>query len=165
MRAFGPDAVRYYLLRAVPPFEDGDFSGGRLARLYAQDLANGIGNLVSRLTSLAERARYGRFEAPKAVDAPPGYHEAVQGYRFDSALSSLWDIVSELNREVDRARPWEDLKGGRTEPLRKHLTRWLTELHRLAHWLQPFLPATSQAILQALTQDTARARKPLFPRM
>jgi methionyl-tRNA synthetase len=164
VQAYGPDAVRYYLLRAVPPFEDGDFSGERLAQLYTQDLANGIGNLLSRLTSLAERAGYGCLEFARQPEAPRGYHQALEGYRFDGALSALWDIVSGLNRDIDDAHPWEDLKRGAPEPVRAHLTRWLGELHRFAHWLQPFLPATGKAILQALTQDTVRASPPLFPR-
>lgn len=58
VQTYGQDAVRHYLLKAVPPFEDGDFSGQRLAELYTQDLANGIGNLLSRLTALGERAAY-----------------------------------------------------------------------------------------------------------
>jgi len=53
---FGADAVRYYLIRAIPPFRDGDFSARGLAAIYTTDLANGLGNLCTRLTTLCERA-------------------------------------------------------------------------------------------------------------
>ena len=57
---YGADGVRYYLLRAVSPFDDGDFSCERLGQLYNADLANGLGNLCSRLTNLCQRSTYGR---------------------------------------------------------------------------------------------------------
>ena len=160
----GPDAVRYYLLRAVPPFDDGDFSGERLTQLYDQGLANGLGNLLSRLATLCERADYGRFESGPSPEAPQGYHEALGDYRFDSALSCLWDVVSSLNRDIDRIKPWGGLKEGDSQTVREHLSRWLRDLHRVAYWLQPLLPNAAGKILEVLSEDSIRARQPLFPR-
>ena len=58
---FGADGVRYYLLRAITPTDDGDFSLSRLVTLYNSDLANGVDNLVSRLATLCEKAGYGAY--------------------------------------------------------------------------------------------------------
>jgi methionyl-tRNA synthetase len=165
VRRCGQNAVRYYLLRAVQPFEDGDFSGDRLAQLYDRDLANGIGNLLSRLTALGAQSGYGRFDADGLPEAPAGYHKAMECYRFDRALSCLWDTASELNRDIERVKPWESLKRGATRPVRKHLSYWLGELYRVGYWLRPLLPNAGEQILETLSRDPICACEPLFPRL
>ncbi len=102
MEHYGSDAVRYYLLRVLSPFADGDFSGARLGQLYQVDLANGLGNLVSRLMALSERAAYGRCRFLELPPPPPkGYAEALQYYAFDRALESLWATIGRINREIN----------------------------------------------------------------
>lgn len=165
IEALGADAVRYYLLRAISPFDDGDFSLGRLRGLYNTDLANGLGNLVSRLTTLCERADFGDFQAPHAPDAPADYLAAFDRYEFNKAASALWQIVDSLNRRIETARPWELLKAGERSPLRERLHGWLTVLHHLAYWLEPLLPSTSERIMEALSRSPLKAGAPLFPRL
>ena len=166
--AFGTDAVRYYLLRSIPPWDDGDFSLTRLRELYTADLANGLGNLVSRLTSLCQRTDLGGFDppAPPVRPAGPGdYLAAFERGQFDKAAAALWRVVDDLNQQIETARPWELLKAPDHSPLRAHLRHWLTELHRLAYWLAPLLPTTSTRILDTLRQTPLRASEPLFPRL
>jgi methionyl-tRNA synthetase len=62
---FGTDGLRHYLLKATSPFEDGDFSSSRIASVYRSDLANGLGNLVRRVTSLSSKSGYGKFAVPQ----------------------------------------------------------------------------------------------------
>ena len=162
---FGADPVRYYLLRGVPCFGDGDFSLQRLRQLYQADLANGLGNLVSRITALCARAGFGRYECAGAPEPPQGYVEALQRYEFDRAVSALWSIIEGVNRDIEAARPWELLKADDADRLRGHLRRWLGELHRIAHWLEPLLPETSARILAALSAPQIRPAGPLFPRL
>ena len=173
VEAFGPDAVRYYLLRAIPPFDDGDFSLARLRQLYNTDLANGLGNLVSRLTTLCERADFGGFEnrdwlCSKAKVPVPifvsQYFAAFDRYEFDKAAAALWQIVNDLNRQIETAKPWKLLKANDPSQLKQHLCCWLIELHRLAYWLAPLLPGTSERILQSLSQSPLKVAEPLFPR-
>ncbi len=154
-----------YLLRAIPPFDDGDFSLVRLRQLHNTDLANGLGNLVNRLLTLCERADFGGFEVRGASDAPAGYLTAFDRYEFDKAASALWQIVADLNRQIETAKPWELLKANRPSQLKQHLHRWLIELHRLAYWLAPLLPGTSERILENLSQPPLKAADPLFPRL
>ncbi len=162
---FGADAVRYYLLRAVPPFGDGDFSRRQLQRLYQSDLANGLGNLVSRITAMCERAGCAGCETRAAPEPPDGYLRAFAGYEFGKAVSALWSIVDRLNREIEAARPWELLNGGDRGRLSEHLRRWLGELHRIGYWLEPLLPETSGRIARVLSHSPIRQPGPLFPRL
>jgi methionyl-tRNA synthetase len=162
---FGADGVRYFLLRGVSPFADGDFSTDRLRDLYNADLANGLGNLVGRVTTLAERGGYGRPCAGGIPAAPEGYEKALEGRAFDRALESLWVLVRQVNREIEQARPWTLLEQGKQARLHRHLDRWLGELRRIACWLQPFLPAAGERVLGALDRGPVRALGGLFPRL
>lgn len=162
---YGTDAIRYYLLRNLSPFEDGDLAAERLVLSYNSDLANGLGNLVSRLTTLCSKGRYGRYEYEIVPEAPPAFHEAVAGRELDKAVRILWSILSQVNQDIDREEPWRKLAGEDIGDLRVHLTRWLREVHRIAYWLSPFLPDASQKILDLLSTDPVAPGKPLFPRI
>jgi len=161
---FGADAVRYFLLRHVRPFEDTDFSASRLASAYEADLANGVGNLCSRLTALAQSAGVDGYRVAGAPEAPPGFHDAALGYRFDQALAALWDAVARTNRELSAARPWEHLRAGRTDVARRELSGWIEQLAAVAYWLAPFLPSTARRIHAALATSPIERCAPLFPR-
>lgn len=130
---FGVDAVRYYLLREVAPFSDGDFSIGRFQKTYESKLANNLGNLVSRLTSLCEKANYSSVDTNLLTEAPCGYHEALDKYEFNKALEALWQNITELNQDIDRLKPWELLKNKDRLAINKVLSEWLGKLkkHRI----------------------------------
>jgi methionyl-tRNA synthetase len=160
---FGADAVRCYLLGAVSPFEDGDFALGRLRELYNVELANGLGNLVSRLTALCARLGPVSFTAGERPAPPAAYSQSFRAYEFGRALRSLWELVDGLNRDIERVRPWEN-SGSRRENVTASVHRWLAELHRIAFWLSPFLPDTSRRIAAMITRDPVVHCEPLFPR-
>jgi methionyl-tRNA synthetase len=161
----GADGVRYYLLRSVSSFTDSDFSSQRLLRAYNTELANDLGNLVSRLTTLCVKAGYGRFDTQYAPQALAGYHEALKSYEFDRALDTIWQIVDEVNRNIQQAEPWKVLKEGRMEETRRQITKWLEELHRIGHWLQPFMPQAAGKILAAVSSAPIVESRPIFPRI
>jgi methionyl-tRNA synthetase len=163
---FGGDAVRYYLLRAIPPFDDGDFSVSRLEQLYRTDLANGIGNLVSRLANLSQRAGLNAYDCGDNVPQPPaGYIDALENFRFDTAAGILWELVDTINRQIESVKPWELLKRQAITQASGYLSNWLHELHRFAHWASPLLPATAARIKLALAQPGSVAGRPMFPRL
>ena len=161
--ALGVDAVRHFLLRHVRPFEDSDFSRARLEAAYDADLAHGIGNLTSRLTALCESAGASAIKVDEVQLAPPGYHEALESFRFDLALTTLWDEVARLNRELGVLRPWEDVKHGRFTEARASLEPLVTRLDSVAYWLSPFLPRAAERIRGALAATPIRRAAPLFP--
>ena len=160
---YGADGVRYYLLRAVSPFEDSDVSLERLRSVYNADLANGLGNVVSRLHTLWQRAGRRRSLSPSASTAPQGYHDALGSCQFDQALRLLWESVTGLNQEIERAQPWRALREGKPEIIRGDLQRWRGALYDLAYWLAPFLPQASQDIQQGLSEAGGEGNV-LFPR-
>jgi methionyl-tRNA synthetase len=162
---FGASAVRYYLLRAVSPFEDSDFSSARLKELYNADLANGLGNLVSRIAALCARCRFHWEDTGEAPEAPERFHAAMQGYEFNTALHALWTVLTRLNVEITEAEPWKTLRCGEETSLRARLNRWVGELHRLAYWLEPFLPGASARIRGILFERPIVRCEPLFPRI
>ena len=165
VRRFGADALRLFLLRHVRPFDDADFSEARLEEVYVADLANGLGNLVSRLTKLCERFGVAAATDPFRRAAPGRYHAHLEAYRFDRALDVLWGELARLDREIDEARPWEEDPDRPSIEARTRLARWAGELRWVANRLTPFLPATAARITGLLGGATVRAAPPLFPRM
>ncbi|MCC7407157.1 MAG: hypothetical protein IT442_03745 [Phycisphaeraceae bacterium] len=140
-----------------------NFSLTRLESLYRSDLAHGIGNLVSRLATLASRIDYLHPPTSDQPSAPEGYHAALESFEFDRALALLRAIVTDLNLDIEHHRPWQ-LKAPAEHPqLRQLLARWLAQLHVFATWLEPFLPATSVAIKSRLFTGPVRPVAPLFP--
>ena len=174
---YGCDAVRYYLLRGVPSLDDGDFSERRLGELYNADLANGLGNLVSRLATLCERSGYGCYAGGQPpLPAEPECRRALEACELDKAAAALWQTVGDLNRQIEVQRPWELLPaagdarreaggGGQAARLHDLLTQWLARLRAFTHWLQPLLPGTAERIRRQLFDGAIRAAKPLFPRL
>jgi methionyl-tRNA synthetase len=161
---FGADAVRYFLIRHVHPFEDSDFSIDRLETAYNADLANGIGNLTSRLTALCEDAGVGGSPSPSPISPPSGFEGHVESFRLDLAVAVLWEEVTRLNRELTVSRPWEDLKAGRHAAARKTLAPFAARLGAIGYWLTPVLPSTGEAIRAAVSGSPIRRCLPLFPR-
>ncbi len=162
IKEYGVDTVRYYLLRGVLPFGDSDFSAQRLVEVYNADLANGLGNLVGRLITLAHKVGDVKLDFSQTPSAPYGYHETLRNYEFHNALKSLWEIVTQLNRDIDAKRPWEALREGNTVLLKTQLTEWFGELRKVGYWLKPFLPLTSSRILEILSGDPISTHPPLF---
>jgi len=154
---FGTDAVRYYLLREIPSLTDGDFSLDRMKQLYDADLANELGNLVSRVTTLA--AKDG-IHIEQSAEADPHILDKGQHFEFNRALEDIWKTVKDLNREINEKEPWK-----LTAPERKEqLELWLTSLYGIAKSLKPFLPDTADKI-QNSTSGTIEKITPLFPRI
>lgn len=161
---FGADPVRYYLLAEVCPFGDGDFSADRLRKTYETKLANTLGNLVSRLTTLCEKAGYCWKVTGGLADAPDGYHEALEHYELDKAVGVLWQAIADINQSIDRLKPWELLKGADSSAIDGLLSGWLGKLQTIAYWSAPFIPDTSQRIRQILSQQPICASGALFPK-
>jgi len=162
---FGTDAIRYYLLSSISPFEDGDFSVKRFREVYNGDLANGLGNLVSRITSLCDKAGYGSYKKNNDPNAPGNYLKSISVYEFNKAIKSLWALIGETNQDIDKKQPWKTLKTGDLSTLKKQLTEWLEKVQTVGYWLEPFLPETSRKIDALLSSDRINNSNPLFPRI
>jgi methionyl-tRNA synthetase len=162
---WGADALRYYLLRYVPPFSDGDFSAKRFERCYETDLANGLGNLATRVTTLCGRTGLATDPLAGPPDAPDGYHASCRSFRFGDALEGLWRTVDEVNRDIDLAKPWESLKSNRPWAIHPDLRRWISALRSVAWWAQPFLPNKARELLAGISGEAVKRVPSLFPRV
>ncbi len=160
----GTDGLRYYLLRSVPPFEDGDFTRGRLIRSYNPDIANGLGNLASRIAVLAQKSAYAglRDQGPQhrttrhkgiSSETSKSHTPSIEGGLFDRSLQMMWNQIRKINREIDTKRPWELLKKGGGVCVQRDLERWIAGFYRIALNLAPFLPQASARIIAAVARS------------
>jgi methionyl-tRNA synthetase len=169
----GTDAVRYFLLRHLRPFEDGDFSEARLRACRDADLADQLGNLLRRTITLVARCFDGKPPTAGASAAPdetlradlqslPGrLQQILDRFASDEALAAIFDSVATTNRYFDQTAPWKLARltahpqegAGARDRLQTVLHNTLEALRIVAVALAPFLPATSKAICAQLGHD------------
>ncbi len=146
---FGKDGARYLLLTSLPFSKDGDLSWVKMTEKYNADLANGLGNLVSRVMRLSE----GLDADMKGITECPGYptevSEPLDAYRFAEALEKIWETVRESNRHIEEEKPWELAKTDR-EKFTGVMRTLLDRLAYLSVALVPFLPETAGKISASL---------------
>lgn len=156
----GADPLRYYCLAKISPFADGDFSEEKFYQAYNSDLANSLGNTVSRVAKLCEKSGY-EF----ALDQPPGLRSQVkdqlEAYRFDYALEEIWKTIKNVEQTIEKKQVWT-LTGNE---LQVTLTELVAHLRQVGFELKPFLPQTAEKILKIFQGPRITAAEPLFPRV
>jgi methionyl-tRNA synthetase len=163
---YGVDAVRYFLLREVPFGQDGDVSEEKLRVRYEGDLANGLGNLVSRITTLVEKNLGGVFPEGTKGFVSPGdeISPLIEQYKFHEALAMIWQYVAWANKTVDENKLW-DLAKTDLPKFTEISKQVIDVLGIIAKSLAPFLPETSQKILTIVAADKIVKAEPLFPKI
>jgi methionyl-tRNA synthetase len=166
IKEYGVDALRYFILRHIPSYEDGDFSWQRLHDAYNSDLANELGNAVQRTAAMITQYQNGLIgEIQEASHDTGQYVASIEACRFDRALEEVWEQVRGLNQYIDEEKPWELKKKDDTEHLREVLAYQVTSLLEIAELLAPFLPETSQKIRHVFEDGVIRPIDgTLFPR-
>ena len=156
------DAVRYFLMREVPFGMDGDFSHARLVERYDAELAKDLGNLVSRVTSLAHRYLGGRTPKGRSCEevlaadiakASEGVEKAIEEVRPHEAISAIFGLVRAINRYLDERRPWTLATEGREEEVERILYTAMDAVRAVAVMLHPVMPIASREILSRLSCD------------
>lgn len=157
---YGTDALRYFLARHIHPFEDSDFTMERFKEAYNADLANGIGNLASRIMNLAEKNLAGPV-AVEFVPYPEEFTQAIQSFQFNSAAEHVMNRVAALDQKINQTEPFKVVK---TDPEKGNelIADLVRELAAIDLLLEPIIPATSKKIIDAIMAN----KKPenLFPR-
>lgn len=149
---YGTDAVRYYFLREFPSHEDGDFSYKKFEERYNGDLANGLGNLVARVVTLAEK--FTPISYGDHTPTPSGYRniefdEKLKDFKFNEALELIWRQIAQSDAALSVERPWY-LEG--QERLDKVMSRCI-EIVIIADLLELLLPETSEKIREQISFD------------
>lgn len=163
VKDYGADAVRYFLLREIPAHQDGDFSIKKFKTRYNADLANGLGNLVSRVSNLIEKnnlkltnvkVRSDKFE--KEIE------KLFTELKFDEILRLIWQKISQADSYVNKQKPWSITD---KEKLTKVLKKLTINIQKIAQALLPFIPETAEKILDQFSQSKIKKGESLFPRI
>ncbi len=180
---FGPEVTRYYLLREISSTEDGDFSEKKLIDRYNGDLANGLGNLTSRVVTLIGKSLDGELVykeeyldtsvALKISEVWADYDKAVENFKLHEALASVWSLIGFADKYMNDRQPWKS-----TDPkeLLTTMTNLVMILHNITRLLLPFMPSTAEKIMHVLGLEpgvdpvenfkfVVEKSGPLFPRL
>jgi methionyl-tRNA synthetase len=194
LKDFGPDALRYFLLREMTFGLDGSYSDEQLLDRYNGDLANDLGNLASRIITLIDTGLAGSLPSPAArseadelaepaARAHAAWRSAFDAYDFSAGLAAVWSLVGEVNRFLVRHAPWA-LAGAPAEAARHRAILWgaAEALLQVAAMSSPVMPRASAEIASrlgaalptemtefrwGLLPESGQVRKagPLFPRV
>jgi methionyl-tRNA synthetase len=159
VKKYGIDAVRYYLLREIPPADDGDYSEKRMNEVYSSDLANELGNLVMRITTLAEKDGLTTINNQQLAISNLTIQQ-FHSFQFNLILESIWNKIKKLNKQTDDFAPWKKT----AEERKEFLIQSLKAINQVGYELSLFLPTTAEKILKATIGKIAKI-SPLFPRL
>ena len=168
----GVDGVRYYALSEMPYAQDGSITWESVVARYNADLANNLGNLVSRTVSMAKKYFDGKIPAPDAEteldrDLKASFASAVDGvydnmltYHIADALECVFTALRRANKYIDETTPWTLYKGGDEDHKRLGgvIYNLLEAIRIAAVLLVPFIPASAETILDAIGAETADER-------
>ncbi len=167
VKKYGVDAFRYYFLRHIPSYDDGDFTWETFEAAYNNELANELGNAVQRTVVMLQKYQGGMIgNMPDAGHDTGAYQEAINACRFDQALDHVWNQVRGVNQYIDQEKPWQIAKSGDEEHLREVLANQVGDLLEIAGMLEPFLPSTAAKIQGIFETGIVKPLKTtLFPKL
>jgi methionyl-tRNA synthetase len=154
---YGVDALRFYLLKEIPTAEDGDFNKERFHVMYAE-LANNLGNLLSRTVAMTEKyfdAKVPDGKAPQesidsVMDKWPAIDKAMDGFDLKWTMEAIWELLASGNRFIEEEKPWALAKEGKTERLTEVMYVLLEGLRQVSWMLEPFIPGSAQKMRDQL---------------
>lgn len=173
VKKYGTDAVRYFLLREIPPTEDGDFTYEKFKQRYNSDLASGLGNLVSRVVTLATKLKTQNSKIKtttqnlklkaKINKTWKDYHKTLEKFKFNETLVTVWDLISFCDTYIEKEKPWElIISKAKNQKSKVIINNLLYAINNIAQMLKPFLPESSEKIFSQLK---TKESKLLFPRL
>jgi methionyl-tRNA synthetase len=160
LEKFGVDATRYLLLSAGPFGHDIDVTIERMTEKYNSDLANGLGNLVSRVLKLADSNNFD-YQFISMRSSSESALEYLKELNFDDLLEFIQHRIRNANEEIEKSAPWKLAKDNREE-FENVMDRLMDTLSSISELIEPIMPETSEKIKKAL--ETKQV-EPLFQRI
>ncbi len=162
------DALRYYLVREISTFEDGDFTWDRFKESYTANLVNGIGNLTSRIMKMAINANIelntSEFESQPIHESDKDYKKLLESYELQKCADLIWEQIAWCDRFIQEHEPFKVIKTD-PEKAKADIMILLLALWRIGYWLAPFLPHSSEQIMNVLKNPQLENIPRLFPRI
>ena len=159
---YGVDAARYYLLREITPFGDGDITEKKFKEAYNANLANGLGNLVARIMKMSEQYLKSEKFKVESGKLPENYKKFMDSFELSKAMDLIWQKISEMDLYIQKTQPFKLVKEDE-EKAKKILRELVSGLWDIALMLKPFLPKTSEKIIIAIQSN--KMPEALFPRI
>ncbi len=160
---FGIDGARYLILSNFPYKNDSDIEISALEKKYNADLANGLGNLVSRVAALVEKSGL-KFPIRRGLiyqTLDPEIEISLKKFELNKSLDTIWNKIKELDILINHKKVWS-LEGSE---LQKVLEFLVDDIRQIAYDLKPFLPETSEKISKQFNTVKIKSGQPLFPRL
>ncbi len=158
---YGIDTLRYFLLREVSSFEDSPFSAERFKDAYNANLANGLGNLVSRVTKMAEANLDRPVAIPEREDMSE-YFSLLEKFEITKATDFVWTEIGKMDAFIQENQPFKVVKTDK-QAGQKMIAELIVRLYSVARMLNPLMPETS-AKIKALIKSNKSPETPLFLR-
>ncbi|MDD4989161.1 MAG: methionine--tRNA ligase [Candidatus Pacebacteria bacterium] len=158
---YGADAVRYFLAREVNPFEDSDVTLERIKEAYNANLANGLGNLTSRILKMAQTNLEKPVEIPENT-IPEVFKQALEKYDIKAAADYVWKEIAVLDSIIQEEEPFKLIKTNKAEAV-TIIEDLCVRLYTIGRMLNPILPETSEKIKSAVKANKM-PEVSLFPR-
>ena len=158
---YGTDALRYFLLREISSFEDSPFTIERFKDAYNSGLANGLGNLSSRILTLSEKYLDKCPEIPED-SIPKEFFDLLESFDLKKATDYVWEKISELDKIIQETQPFKVVKVDE-EKGKEMIKDLVLKLYTIARMLNPLMPETNIKLKQ-LIRDNKKPENPLFLR-
>ncbi|MEY4440654.1 MAG: hypothetical protein RLY49_280 [Candidatus Parcubacteria bacterium] len=162
---FGVDALRYFAIRELSPYEDGDFDTNRFKEAYNANLANGIGNLTNRILKMAQDniSKSDVVLSDTAFHQIGDYVDAMYSLNLNFASHIAWHHIAELDKYIQQTEPFKLVKTNPEEG-KKIIAELVSRLHTIAHMVEPFIPTASKQIFDAI-EKFEKPEVPVFNRI
>ncbi len=161
VKEYGTDALRYFLLREISPFEDSPFTMERFKDAYNANLANGLGNLASRILTLSEKYLDKCPEIPEH-STPQEFKDHLNKFEIRKATDFIWSKIGELDELIQKEEPFKVVKVD-LEKGKQMISELVVKLYTIARMLNSIMPETN-VTLKKLIKENKKPEAPLFLR-